>query len=40
MGAPGEKGHGKPLEEEEEDAGGEVEVVEELAAALFIHRRQ
>lgn len=36
-------GHGKPLEEEEgeegdDDAGGEMEVVEELAATFFIHR--
>ena len=37
-GAPGERGHGKPLEEEEEDAGAGMEVAQELAAALFIHR--
>lgn len=36
--AQGLKGHGKPLEKEVEDAGDQMETVEELAAALFIHR--
>lgn len=35
MGAQTEKGHGKPLQDE--DTVGEVETVEELAVALFLH---
>lgn len=31
------KGHGKPPDEEEGDAGVEMEIVAELAAALFLH---
>lgn len=35
VGAQTEKGHGKPLQDE--DTVGEVETVEELAVALFLH---
>lgn len=38
MGAQGEKGHGKPLQEEQEETVGEMEIAEEFAVALFLHR--